>query len=115
MFLRPGRNRRGTVKAKISQNRKQLFTEFESFFERGNNLSKIKGILIESQKGRLKLLKPKIGENMKRKTEDETENETRSFYTPIKSVRITSSQNNDPNASRNMVTGDQNTVCIGQN
>ena len=53
----------------------------------------------------LKLLKLKTGENIKENTEEETENETRSFYTSTKSVRITSTQNNDPNESRNMVTG----------
>ena len=62
--------------------------------------SEIKSLLNESQKERLKLLKPKTGENMRENTE-EMENETRSFYTPTKSVRINSTQNNDPNVSRN--------------
>ena len=44
----------------------------------------------------LKLLKPKTGENMRENTEEET----RSFYTPI-SVKINPTQNKDPNASRN--------------
>ena len=51
----------------------------------------------------LKLLKPKTGENMRGNTEDETENETRSFHTPTKSFRINSTQNNDPIASRNTI------------
>ena len=49
----------------------------------------------------LKLLKPKTGESVRENTEDETENETRRFYTPTKSVRINSTQNHDPNVSRN--------------
>ena len=53
----------------------------------------------------LKLLKPETRENVRINIDDETENETRSFYTPTKSVRITSTQNNDTNSSRNMVTG----------
>ena len=52
----------------------------------------------------LKLLKPKIGENVTENIEEETENEVRSFYTPTKPVRINSTQN-DPNESCNMVTG----------
>ena len=39
-----------------------------------------------------------------RAIEEETENEVTSFYTPKKSVRINSTQNNQ-NESRNMVTG----------
>ena len=42
---------------------------------------------------------------MRENTEEETENETRSFYTPTKVVRIISTQNNDTNVTRNMVTG----------
>ena len=49
----------------------------------------------------LKLLRPETREN----TEEEVENETRSFYTPTKVVRINPVQNNDTNVSRNMVTG----------
>ena len=48
-----------------------------------------------------KLLKPKTRENERENIEQETENETRIFYTPTKSVRINSIQNDDP--SRNMV------------
>ena len=44
----------------------------------------------------MKLLRPETRENV----EEETENETRSFYTPTRSVRISSTQN-DQNVSRN--------------
>ena len=63
--------------------------------------SEIKSLLIESQKEMLKLLKPKTGESVRENIEEETENETKSFYTPTKSVRINSIQNNDPTVSRN--------------
>ena len=49
----------------------------------------------------LKLLKPKTGESVRENIEEETEKETRSFYTPTKSVTINSTQNNDSNMSRN--------------
>ena len=63
--------------------------------------SEIKNLLVESQKEMLKLLKPETRENIKGNTEEETENETRSFYTPTKSVRVNFTQNNDPCSSRN--------------
>ena len=66
--------------------------------------SEIKNLLIESQKEMLKLLKPTTRENVRESVAEEIENETRSFYTPTKLVRITSTQN-DLNISRNMVTG----------
>ena len=62
--------------------------------------SEIKNLLIESQKEMLELLKPKTRENIRDNFDEETENETRNFYTPTKSVRINSAQN-DPNISRN--------------
>ena len=62
--------------------------------------SEIKSLLIESQKEVLELLKPKTRENIRDNFDEETENESRSFYTPTKSVRINSTQN-DPNISRN--------------
>ena len=62
--------------------------------------SEIKNLLIESQKEILELLKPKTRENIRDNFDEETENETRNFYTPTKSVRINSTQN-DPNISRN--------------
>ena len=42
---------------------------------------------------------------MRENIEEETENETRSTYTPTKSVTINSTHNDGPNVSRNMVTG----------
>ena len=62
--------------------------------------SEIKSILVESQKKVLRLLKRKT-ENVIEETEDDPENETRSFYTPTKSVRINSTHNNDPSTNRN--------------
>ena len=66
--------------------------------------SEIKNLLVESQKEVLVLLKPKTREDARHNFDEETENETRNFYTPTKSVRINSTQN-DPNVCRNMVTG----------
>ena len=62
--------------------------------------SEIRNLLIESQKEMLELFKPKTRKNAKDNFDEETENETRNFYTPTKSVRINSTQN-DPNTSRN--------------
>ena len=62
--------------------------------------SEIKNLLIESQKEMLKLLKPETREIIRGNTEEEVEEDTRSFYTPTKSVRINSTQNN-PIACRN--------------
>ena len=66
--------------------------------------SEIKNLLIESQKEMLKLLKPNTRENVRENVEEEMENETRSFYTPTKLVRKSSTQN-DPNISRNIFSG----------
>ena len=62
--------------------------------------SEIKNLLAESQREMLKLLKPEIKGNTRENTEEEVEEETRNFYTPTKSVRISSTQN-DPSISRN--------------
>ena len=62
--------------------------------------SEIKNLLVESQKEMLKLLKPETRGNIRENTEEEVEEETRNFYTPTKSVRISSTQN-DPSISRN--------------
>ena len=62
--------------------------------------SEIKNLLIESQKEMLKLLKPETRGIIRENTEEEVEEETRSFYTPTKSVRISSTQN-DPTICRN--------------
>ena len=61
--------------------------------------SEIKNLLIESHKEMLKLLKPETRENVRDNFDEEAENETRSFYTPTKTVRINSTQN-DPNVCR---------------
>ena len=52
--------------------------------------SEIKKLLVYSLRDMLKLLKHKTGENVREKNEEEPNNETRSFYTPTKSVRINS-------------------------
>ena len=62
--------------------------------------SGIKNLLIESQKEMMKLLKPETRENVRENVEEGMENETRSFYTPTRSVRISSTQN-DQDISRN--------------
>ena len=49
----------------------------------------------------LNLLKHETGERNNEEDETLLESETRSFYTPTKSVRISSAQNNDPDFSRN--------------
>ena len=64
--------------------------------------SEIKNLLIESQKEMLKLLKPETRGTFRENSEEEVEEETRSFYTPTKSVRISSIQN-DPMICRNRV------------
>ena len=63
--------------------------------------SEIKTLLLESQKEMLRLLRPETRENVKDHVIEEPENESRSFYTPTKIVRINSTQNNDPDISRN--------------
>ena len=69
--------------------------------------SEIKNLLMESQREMLKLLRSETGENVRNSTIYETENETRSFHTPTKTVRINSTSNHDTDTyvSRNMVTG----------
>ena len=65
--------------------------------------SEIKNLLVESQKVMLKLLKLETRESVRGNIEEEIENETRSFYTPTKVVRISSTQN-DSNVCRNSFT-----------
>ena len=65
--------------------------------------SEIKNLLIESQKEMLKLLKPETRGTIRENSEEEVEEETRSFYTPTKSVRISSIQN-DPIICRNIMS-----------
>ena len=57
--------------------------------------SEIKSLLMESQREMLKLLRSETGEIVRNSTIDETENETRSFHTPTKTVRINSTSNHD--------------------
>ena len=64
----------------------------------------IKNLLIESQREMMKLLRPETRENIRENVEEGLENKTRNLYTPTRSVRISSTQN-DPDTSRNMVTG----------
>ena len=68
--------------------------------------SEIKNLLLESQREMLKLLRSETGENLRKSTVDETENETRSFHTPTKVVRINSTSNHDSDTyvSRNRST-----------
>ena len=62
--------------------------------------SEIKTLLAESQREMLKLLKPETRGNVRENIEGEIEEETRNFYTPTKSVRISSTQN-DSTTCRN--------------
>ena len=63
--------------------------------------SEMKKLPAESQRELLQLLKTKTGECKTEEEETSLESEKGSFYTPIKSVRINSTQNNDPTISRN--------------
>ena len=63
--------------------------------------SEIKTLLLESQKEILKLLRPETRDNVRDHVSKELENETRSFYTPTKTVRINSTQNEDHSIIRN--------------
>ena len=62
--------------------------------------SEIRSLLAESQREMLKLLKPETRGNVRENTDGEVEEETRNFYTPTKSVRISSTQN-DSTTCRN--------------
>ena len=63
--------------------------------------SEVKALLMQSQKEMVKLLNSKTGESVREEDENDLENQTRSFYTPTKSVRINSTHNNDPCTSLN--------------
>ena len=65
--------------------------------------SEIKNLPVESQKEILRLLRPETRGNVRESAEEETDNETRNFYTPTKLVRINSTQNNDPCSTRNSI------------
>ena len=64
--------------------------------------SEIKNLLIESKKEMMKLLRPETRENVSENVEEEVGNESRSFHTPTRSVRISSTQN-DQDISRNIL------------
>ena len=63
--------------------------------------SEIRNLLAESQRELLKLLKPKQNEPKRDQNENPPENECRDFYTPTRSVRISSTLNDDTNERRN--------------
>ena len=63
--------------------------------------SEVRAHLLESQKEMLKILRPETRENVRDRSSEELENETRSFYTPTKTVRINSTQNEDHSIIRN--------------
>ena len=65
--------------------------------------SEIKGLLAESHKDLLKLLKHKSNESIRSQDENHPENESREFHTPTRSVRINSTSNDDATASRNSI------------
>ena len=67
--------------------------------------SEIKSLLMESQREMLKLSRSETGENVRNSTIDETENETRSFHTPTKTVRINSTSNHDSDTFVSRNTG----------
>ena len=50
---------------------------------------------METQREMLKLLRTETGENVKNSTTDGTENETRSFHTPTKTIQSNSTSNHD--------------------
>ena len=62
--------------------------------------SEIKAFLVETQREILKLLKPETEAIARETIDEEIENETRSFYTPTKTVRVNSIQNNYSCGSR---------------
>ena len=79
--------------------------------------SEIKNLLAETQRELLQLLKPKTGECIDEEEKTLAESETRSFYTPTKSIRINSTQNNHSCTSRNTRTIRRITirnVCAGR-
>ena len=63
--------------------------------------SEIKGLLRESQKELLKLLKSKTTESIREQEDNSLGNAPREFYTPTRSVRINSTLNDDTNINRN--------------
>ena len=90
----PSRAKSRRVESSVLENLKKTFLKDEI-------TSELKSLLAYSQKEILKLLKAKSNTNVREEPDEDTENEPRSFYTPTKSVRINSTQNNDPCNSRN--------------
>ena len=52
----------------------------------------------------MKLLEPETRENVRENVEEGMENQTRSFYTPTRSVRISSTQNDQDISRNNIIT-----------
>ena len=100
MSLTTGRNVRGPSKPKSPRIEGSFLENLRASVKKKINPD-IKNLLVESQRAMLKLLKVETRGDIRENTEEETENETRSFYTATKSVRINSTQNNDPCSSRN--------------
>ena len=73
--------------------------KFESISEGENNISN-NGLLVDFKK-LLKLLKSRSEENEIEDTEPVLENESKSFFTPTKSVRNKNTKKNGTNAVRN--------------
>ena len=65
--------------------------------------SEIRTLLLESQKEMLKLLRSETKENARDEASEELGNETRNLYTPTKTVRINSTQNEDHSIIRNNI------------
>ena len=65
----------------------------------------MKGLIIESPRELLKVLKSKPQDHALREKETTQENAPRNLYTPTRSVSVNISQDNDTNASRNTTTG----------
>ena len=98
-FPEQGVNCAGPSKPKSPRIEKSLLESLSTSLKE-EITSEIKNLLIESQKEMAKLLKPETRENVGENVEEGMENETRSFYTPTRSVRISSTQN-DQDISRN--------------
>ena len=71
--------------------------------------SEIRALLLESQKEMLKLLRSETKENARDEASEELGNETRNLYTPTKTVRINSTQNEDHSIIRNSLVKNKTT------
>ena len=63
---------------------------------------------MESQGEMLKLLRSETEDYVRNSTKDETENETRSFHTATKTVRINSTSNRDSDTYVSRINGEIN-------